>query len=105
MGVVDWIAIKPEEARILHSLLQTYVPDAEVRAFGSRVRGTARSSSDLDLVVLATPEQVACVEGLKEAFEQSDLPFRVDCHVWSELPKSFQSIIGEGYYILQDAGI
>ncbi|MFQ3241390.1 MAG: putative nucleotidyltransferase [Lentimonas sp.] len=102
MGIVDSITIKSEEVKILHSLLQIYVPDAEVRAFGSRVNGTARSSSDLDIVVFATPEQVAEVEDLKEAFEQSDLPFRVDCHIWSELPNPFQHIIAAGYYLLQE---
>jgi type I restriction enzyme S subunit len=101
MGVVNSITIKSDEAKILHSLLQAHVPDAEVRAFGSRVNGTARSSSDLDIVVFATPEQVTEVEDLKEAFEQSDLPFRVDCHIWSELPNRFQCIIEAGYHLLQ----
>ena len=104
MGVVDSITISPEAASILYSLLQQYVPNTEVRAFGSRVRGACRSSSDLDIVVLATLGQAAGVEDLREAFELSDLPFRVDCHIWSELPKPFQSIIAEGYYVLQGAG-
>ena len=33
-------------------ILEQYVPNAEVWVFGSRVSGTAREHSDLDLVVI-----------------------------------------------------
>jgi predicted nucleotidyltransferase len=34
------------------SILRQHVPDLEVRAFGSRVAGTAREFSDLDLALV-----------------------------------------------------
>lgn len=60
-------------------ILQATVPQAQVWAFGSRARGEARPYSDLDLLIdqgrpLSLREQAA----LAQAFDASDLPFRVD---------------------------
>ena len=50
--------------------------------------------SDLDLVVFATPKQCRRVGDLREAFEESDLPFRVDLFVWDEIPENFRERVG-----------
>lgn len=63
----------------LVAILEACIPCAEVRAFGSRVTGTPRAFSDLDLLVLAgrglTLDEMAV---LREALSESALPFRVD---------------------------
>ena len=41
-------------------------------------------------MVFATPEQNGRVGALREAFEESNLPFRVDLFVWDEVPESFR---------------
>ena len=38
---------------------------------------------------------------LKEAFEESDLPFRVDFFVWDEVPEKFHKNIRSEYFLLQ----
>ena len=78
---------------ILSDLLNKHLPNTEVWAYGSRVKGKARRASDLDLVAFTTPRQRPQVYDLKEAFEESILPFRVDLMIWDELPKSFQDEI------------
>ena len=74
-------------------LIQAYLPETEFWAYGSRVKRTARPSSDLDLVAFASPQLRRQVADLREAFEESDLPFRVDVLVWDDVPESFRAEI------------
>ena len=62
-------------------------------AYGSRVKWTSRPQSDLDIVVFATPEQRRQVGDLREAFEESNLPFLVNLFVWDDVPESFKDKI------------
>ena len=94
------LAVTAEDLAVLESLLRQYLPEVEAWAFGSRVTGRARPASDLDLVVFAKPEQAARVADLREALEESDLPFRVDLHVWHELPASFRDNIRRTHWPL-----
>ena len=41
----------------------------------------------------AIPEQRRRVADLREAFEESNLPFRVDLFGWDEVPESFKAHI------------
>ena len=43
--------------------------------------------------MFATPARGYRVDNLREAFEESDLPFRVDLFVWDEIPKDFRKRI------------
>lgn len=49
----------------------------EIVAFGSRVKGTAQSASDLDLGYYG-PQKFSATDAIEQAFEESDLPFKVD---------------------------
>ena len=93
MGVTPAIDITAEQRRTVLALLNRYLPDTTTWAYGSRVKWTSRPESDLDLVVFSRPEQGARVAELREAFEESDLPFRVDLFVWDEVPESFKARI------------
>lgn len=81
------------------SLLRRYLPSATVWAYGSRVSGRARPDSDLDLVAFTTADQRGAVAALKEAFEESSLPFRVDVMVWDNVPENFKRNILACYYV------
>jgi len=67
------------QRQLVREIVQRVVPGAEVRVFGSRATGRARPFSDLDLLFLEPPrlswQQRA---DLADAFEASELPFRVD---------------------------
>lgn len=89
---------------IVKSILKEQVPDYEVRAFGSRVRGNPKPYSDLDLAVLAAqPLGLTQMGRLREAFEESDLLIRVDVLDWHTISDSFRQVIEEGYEVLQEA--
>ncbi|MEI8396705.1 MAG: nucleotidyltransferase domain-containing protein [Rhodospirillaceae bacterium] len=91
--------------KMVRELLHRLVPDAEVRAFGSRVTGTADEVSDLDLVIVnpAGPaEETAGLARLKSAFIDSNLPIRVDILDWARIPDSFRAEIERAYVKLQE---
>ncbi len=83
------------------TLLKSYLPNTEVWAYGSRVKFTSHSNSDLDIVVFASAEQRMDVFKLKEAFEESTLSFRVDLFIWDEVPEQFRQNIQEERVVLQ----
>ena len=97
------IDISPSQRKELLTLIQRHLPTIEVWAFGSRVKWMARSNSDLDLVAFAKPEDEGRVSRLKEALEESSLPFRVDVLVWDNIPENFQKNISERYVVLVEA--
>lgn len=85
----------------IRRILREYAPDCEVRAFGSRVTGGARPYSDLDLAIMGgAPLGIARLGSLREAFEESDLPIRVDVIDWHETSESFRHIIEHDCVIL-----
>jgi uncharacterized protein len=85
--------ITQAQQALLLQLLQQYLPDVGVWAFGSRVQGCARVTSDLDLVIFSSPAQKRRVFDLQEALEESALPFKVDLLIWDEIPEQFKTSI------------
>jgi len=88
------IDISPENWLIVREILQRYVPDREVWAFGSRVKWTAKEFSDLDLAIIGdTPLSIALTADMKEAFQESALPFKIDIVDWASITPSFRQVI------------
>lgn len=66
----------------------------EVFAYGSRTKQQAREFSDLDLLVKSTEKlPIQTLYQLKDAFEFSDLPFRIDIQDWHTLSQEFKQQI------------
>ncbi len=87
----------------LEALLREHVPECEVRAFGSRAAWTAKDYSDLDLAIVgARPIDWRTLGRLKEAFEESDLPMRVDVLDWHTISQSFREVIERDYVVVQE---
>lgn len=100
--MAERLDIRPDLLRLVQDILQRHVPDREVRAFGSRAKGTARPSSDLDLVVMGDePLPLAVYAALLDDFEQSDLPWRVDVVDWATTAESFRRIIEQEWVGIQ----
>ena len=102
-NVAAAIDVDTRERATIQRLLHRYLPGVEVWAYGSRVRWNARPQSDLDIVAFASPGQRGAVSQLREAFEESSLPFSVDLLIWDDLPESFHRNIEDEYVVLQSA--
>jgi predicted nucleotidyltransferase len=87
--------------RIVQNILREHAADCEVRAFGSRYKWTAKKYSDLDIAIVGKSKlSLARTGALRDAFEESDLPFRVDILDWHSISKEFQAIINNGYEVI-----
>ena len=95
MGLKQAIDITCTQRKILVSLLSQHLPNTDAWIYRSRVSGTSRPQSDLDIVVFLSPQQSQDVSILREAFEDSNLPFRVDLFVWDDIPENFRAQIKE----------
>ena len=87
---------------IVRAILAAYIPQCEVRIFGSRVTQKAKKYSDLDLVIIgkkAIDEKI--LYKIKDELAESDLPIRVDVLDWHKTSKDFQNIINEKYEVIQ----
>jgi predicted nucleotidyltransferase len=83
------IAVSGSELKIIKSILQANIPDCKVKAFGSRINGTFKHNSDLDLAVIG-----------KSKLGFSNLPFRVDVLDYNSLSQNFRNIIDKNYELL-----
>ena len=84
------LELSATELGLVRSILRRHVPDCRVVAFGSRTNGTNLAYSDLDLALLG-PDRLSLVRmgALREAFQMSTLPMRVDILDMQSVPHSF----------------
>ena len=100
MGLNRDCDIDAAQRKTVLALLERHLPNTAAWAYGSRAQWTARPQSDLDMVVFASPEQNGQVSHLREAFEESNLPFRVDLFVWDAVPEKFRKQIEAEHVVL-----
>jgi|SRR5665213_3060299 len=96
------IDVGEKELKNIRELLKKYLPDTLVWAYGSRVKFTATKISDLDLVAFITEVQQGNLSDLQEAFDESNLPFRVDVLNWNKIPDKFKENIQKEYVVVQE---
>jgi uncharacterized protein len=86
----------------LLDLLDRELPKRDVRAFGSRANGKSRPYSDLDLMLMEDlPLSLEDRSRLAEAFDLSDLPFRVDLTAWADAPDWLRDVVQKNGIALQ----
>ena len=97
------IDLNPHHLETVRRILTEHVPACEVRAFGSRATWTAKDYSDLDLAIVgAGPLHRGALGRLKDAFEDSDLPIRVDVLDWHAISESFRNAIAQDCVVVQE---
>jgi type I restriction enzyme S subunit len=96
--------LRADYLKIVQDILQKHVPEREVWAFGSRAKWLAKEYSDLDLCILGdAPLSFSTLGLLEEAFDESDLPYKVDLVDWATTSESFRKII-EGEKVVIHSG-
>ena len=97
------IDLDPSHLETVKGILAEHVPGCEVRAFGSRATWTAKDYSDLDLAIAGEkPLDRGTLGRIKEAFEESDLPMRVDVLDWHAISERFRDVIEQGCVVIQE---
>lgn len=95
-------ALDEQQWQAVVSILSTLPPETRVFAFGSRASGKGvKPFSDLDLL-LQPPSPLSLVERsrLVDAFDESDLPFRVDVLEHNELSDAFLQHISQDLVLI-----
>ena len=73
------VALSAEQLHDVRQIIAQVIPGAQVWVFGSRATGRARPFSDLDLLLTHPPKlNWGQRAALRDGFEASRLPFRVD---------------------------
>ena len=71
-------------------------------SFRFRATWTSKDYSDLDLAIVGSgPLDRRTLGRLKEAFEDSDLPIRVDVLDWHSISESFRKVVERDYTVVQ----
>lgn len=97
------IAINNHDWREVSRILKAYVPEYTVWAFGSRVSGTHKPYSDLDIAILTDqPLSIGIMATINDAFDESDLTIRVDVVDWAVTSTSFREIIQQNFVVIQN---
>ncbi|BBP44322.1 nucleotidyltransferase family protein [Thiosulfativibrio zosterae] len=83
-----------QRQQVINLVSSTLSEPHEIYAYGSRTKGQARTYSDLDLLVRAQQKlPIETLFKLKDAFEFSELPFRVDIQDWYAMDDGFKANI------------
>jgi type I restriction enzyme, S subunit len=98
-NIVDIIDVDQRHYKIIKEIFAKFLPYKKVLAYGSRVKWNASETSDLDLAVFnATEKEIYAV---KEAFDESNIPFIIQILNWETIPQDFKENIEKKYHILQ----
>lgn len=96
------IVIEPQQWEELSAILQRYAPGRRVWAFGSRATGRrVRRFSDLDIAVGGEELPLNDMTMLREALDESRLPFKVDVVQMAALTPEFRARIQPELVLVQ----
>jgi uncharacterized protein len=96
------IQLSDQAAALVREILQAHLPEREVWVFGSRIGNNPKPYSDLDLLIRGDDcLPPGALTALKDAFDESNLPFQVDLVEWSSTSEKFRKIIAAHYAIIQ----
>jgi len=97
--------LSPEHLEMVVRILAEHLRGYHVQAFGSRTTGTASRFSDLDLLVQSDiPLDYALLGRTRDAFSESDLPFRVDVVDSTTVDDAFIGLIHSSLVTVQPSG-
>lgn len=97
------LQITEQQWQQLIAILQRHLAKYPVWAFGSRVNGTPKPYSDLDLAIISEqPLPLSLLAEVAEAFSESDLPWKVDLVDWATTSERFRQVIEQQRLVISD---
>ena len=100
------ISVSSKEFDIIINILHSHIKKGKVYAFGSRHKNNNRKFSDLDIAI-DTGEKLSFefLNILKDAFEENDLPYRVDIIDYNNISDKFKKIVDNGNEVIYNANV
>ena len=84
------VQLTASQAAEVQAILHRHLPQVQAWVFGSRATGLARPFSDLDILLTEPPNLTWDQRAqLRDAFEASELPFKVDLLEAGQLSGTF----------------
>ncbi|MBC6444476.1 MAG: nucleotidyltransferase domain-containing protein [Alphaproteobacteria bacterium GM202ARS2] len=105
--MTEAIELEPEYVALVRAILRRHVPrGVRVYAFGSRAKRLVRVRyADVDLCLRGEGRvEAKVINALKDAFDESILPYRVDVLDWHTLREPFRSRIEKDFVEVMTAG-
>ena len=96
------LALAPEHLAAVRDILKSHLPPStKIWVFGSRATGKAKPFSDLDLAIdTGHPLTLEEAAALRDAFSESDLPWKVDIVDTNAIDAGFRQQILSGASLL-----
>ena len=77
--------LSDREISTIQEILRKYPEVETVHIFGSRVTGSFKHGSDIDLAVINQGVNNKIISKIRSDFEESSLPYRVDIVIYNDL--------------------
>ena len=94
------LKVKQEHLKMLIDIFESYCPNAEIWAYGSRIKNDSHEGSDLDMVVKTFNDKNKNISELSQLLNDSNIPFLTDISEFNKLPDYFQQEILKDYVII-----
>lgn len=86
--------ISTEHKNFIISSILSIFPKVQILVFGSRINGTAKKYSDLDLALKCDEEiKNSKLSTLEEIIDESQIPYKVQILDYSKLTDDFKKIV------------
>lgn len=85
------IDLQERYCTVIKKLSQQYLAKgSELRVYGSRVKGNAIESSDLDLAIFTPKGEINDVISFRNALQSSNIPIFIQVFDWNDFPAHFK---------------
>lgn len=93
--------VSDEHQQLIRSILLSLLPEAQYWLFGSRIQGTAKEYSDLDVAIVHNElVPLDSLSELEEPFANSDILYKLDLVCCQRVSPEFQAHIKNNYVLL-----
>ena len=100
MAEIKNIDLEKRHLDLLRHIIKEYCPNKQIWAYGSRVTFRAKNTSDIDLVIFNCHDKE--YYALKDALDESNIPFLIQIMRWEQIPQSFKDTILENYFVISN---
>ncbi len=89
----------------VRQILCEHASEYKAVIFGSRIQGTAKKYSDIDIALIGSNKiDWRKIESIKDIFSESDLPMIVDVIDYNSVSDSFKMRIDDRYELIKNTG-